>query len=127
VAAWAEATALALRCCVNDVAEIREAAALLYDIEASSRVDVSVSVAAILRHREEHWDGTGRPDGLAGNAIPLGARLLSVALAYAEMVIGRPGAPMLYYVDAKAALRRYAGTRFDPAVVAAFCGTVDRT
>jgi len=127
VTRWAEATAGALRCSVNDVSEIREAAALLYDIEASSRSGMPVSVAAILRHLEEHWDGTGRPDGLAGNAIPLGARLLVVTLAYAEMVIGRPGSPMLYHVDAKAALRRDAGTRFDPVVVTAFCGAVDRT
>jgi HD domain len=124
---WTEATAVALRFSVNDIAEMREAVALLYDVRASFGRDLPLSVAAILRHRSEHWDGTGKPDGLNGNAIPLGARLLAVTLAYAEMVIGRPGAPMLYYLDAKAALRRDAGTRFDPNVVTVFCGTVDRS
>jgi len=127
VGRWAAATAAALRCSVNEIAEIHEAVTLLYNNDASSRAGVPLSVAAILRHREERWDGKGQPDGLAGSAIPLGARLLAVTLAYAEMVIGCPGSPMLYYLDAKAALRRDAGMKFDPEVVKAFCRAVDRT
>jgi HD domain len=127
VVRWAEATAAALRWSVNDIAEIREAAALLYGTIAPSRIDVPLGVAAILRHHEEYWDGTGKPDRLKGHEIPLGARVLAVTVAYAEMVIGRPGAPMLYFIDAKAALKRDAGTRFDPDIVAAFCRAVDRS
>ena len=79
------------------------------------------AVATLLRHRFEHWDGTGHPDGLKGDAIPVGARILAVVEAYGEMVIGRPGAPKLYFRDAIAALRGEAGTQFDPEVAEAFC------
>ncbi|HEV2281274.1 MAG TPA: HD domain-containing phosphohydrolase [bacterium] len=81
-------------------------------------------VAAILRHRFERWDGAGRPDRLKGDAIPLGARILSVVDAYGEMITGRPGVPKLYYRDAIAALRRESGVRFDPEIAAAFCRIV---
>jgi HD-GYP domain-containing protein (c-di-GMP phosphodiesterase class II) len=81
-------------------------------------------VATILRHRFERWDGAGHPDRLKGEAIPLGARILSVVDAYGEMITGRPGVPKLYYRDAIAALQRESGARFDPNLVAEFCRIV---
>jgi len=81
-------------------------------------------VATILRHRFERWDGAGHPDRLKGEAIPLGARVLSVVDAYGEMITGRPGVPKLYYRDAIAALQRESGARFDPKLAAAFCRIV---
>ncbi|HET7379987.1 MAG TPA: HD domain-containing phosphohydrolase, partial [Gaiellales bacterium] len=83
-------------------------------------------VATILRHRFERWDGAGHPDRLKGEAIPLGARILSVVDAYGEMITGRPGVPKLYYRDAIAALQRESGARFDPKLAAAFCRIVAR-
>lgn len=80
--------------------------------------------AAILQHRFEHWNGAGQPDGLKGDTIPVGARILAIAGAYGEMVAGRPGVPQLYYRDAIAAIKRGSGKRFDPKVVAAFSKVV---
>jgi diguanylate cyclase (GGDEF)-like protein len=77
-------------------------------------------VAEWVLHHHERWDGGGYPHGLAGERIPLPARIVFVADAYdamtAEAVYRKPFAP----TDALAELERCAGTQFDPAVVEAF-------
>jgi diguanylate cyclase (GGDEF)-like protein/putative nucleotidyltransferase with HDIG domain len=78
-------------------------------------------VAALVRASHERWDGRGYPDGLAGDAIPLGARIVAVCDAYSAMVQERPYGTVLDEHDALTELRRCAGTQFDPGVVAAFC------
>jgi two-component system cell cycle response regulator len=65
----------------------------------------------------EHWDGTGFPDGLAGEQIPLGTRIVAVADAFETMLADRSP------TEALSELQRGAGTQFDPAVVAAFTAT----
>ena len=77
-------------------------------------------VAAIVRASHERWDGGGYPDGLAGEAIPLGARIVAVCDAFSAMVQDRPYGEVLGERDALAELRRCAGSQFDPEVVAAF-------
>jgi len=77
-------------------------------------------VAAIVRASHERWDGTGYPDGLAGERIPLGARIVSVCDAFHAMTSPRPYQRTLDLEDAIAELRRCAGTQFDPAAVAVF-------
>lgn len=77
------------------------------------------SVARIVRSSAERFDGRGFPDGLAGEAIPLGARIIAVAVAFAVLVAQRPHRPALSAAEALAELRRCSGTRFDPRVVAA--------
>jgi two-component system, cell cycle response regulator len=74
-----------------------------------------------VRASHEHYDGNGYPDGLRGEDIPLGARIVSVCDAYDAMTSDRPYQRAMTAVDAIAELRRCAGTQFDPAVVAAFC------
>jgi len=83
-------------------------------------------VAAILRHRYEQWDGKGYPDGLKGDKIPVGARILAVIDAYGVMTTVRPYRAMVYSLDAVAELRRCAGAQFDPKVVEAFCNVLKR-
>jgi diguanylate cyclase (GGDEF)-like protein len=78
-------------------------------------------VAALVRASHERWDGSGYPDGVAGEAIPLGARIVAVCDAYSAMVQDRAYGEVLAEADALAELRRCAGTQFDPRVVAAFC------
>jgi HD-GYP domain-containing protein (c-di-GMP phosphodiesterase class II) len=78
-------------------------------------------VAALVRASHERWDGSGYPDGLAGEAIPLGARIVAVCDAYCAMVQERAYGEVLPEAEALAELRRCAGTQFDPGVVAAFC------
>ncbi|MEA2169009.1 MAG: hypothetical protein QOF76_2309 [Solirubrobacteraceae bacterium] len=81
-----------------------------------------VGAAAIVRAIDEHWDGTGHPDGLAGEAIPLAARIITVCDAYATMTTVRAVTPM----RACAELRVGAGRQFDPAVVTALSTVCER-
>ncbi|HUF28240.1 MAG TPA: HD domain-containing phosphohydrolase [Gemmatimonadaceae bacterium] len=81
---------------------------------------------AIVRSHHERIDGRGVPDGLAGDAIPLEARIVAVADAFDAMTSGRPyrsaGLPV---VDALTELRHYRGTQFEPSVVDVFIATVE--
>jgi response regulator RpfG family c-di-GMP phosphodiesterase len=74
-------------------------------------------VAAIVRHHHEHWDGTGYPDALAGESIPIGARIVSVANAYDALTHERPYRGAYTATDALTQIREAAGTEFDPGVV----------
>jgi two-component system, cell cycle response regulator len=82
------------------------------------------SVAALVRSSAEHYDGSGYPDGLAGDAIPLGSRLISVAIAFAAMTSPRVGRAPLGHAEALAELRRNSGNQFDPRVVEALARDV---
>ena len=72
----------------------------------------------VLRHHER-WDGTGYPDGIGGEDIPLGARIIFVADAYDAMISDRVYRSRLTDDEAIAELARCSGTQFDPEVVAA--------
>lgn len=72
------------------------------------------------RHHHERYDGRGYPDGLAGKAIPLDARILAVADAYDAMTSDRSYRPALSHDEAIARLTADAGTQFDPVCVRAF-------
>jgi diguanylate cyclase (GGDEF)-like protein len=81
-------------------------------------------VARLVRSSHERWDGNGYPDELAGEDIPLGARIVSACDAYDAMVTDRPYKAAVDSELACAELRRCAGTQFDPAVVPAFLAEV---
>jgi two-component system cell cycle response regulator len=70
-----------------------------------------------VRYHHEHWDGGGYPDQLAGEDIPLAARIIGVAEAYDAMQRNRPYRAGLTSEEAVSELRRCAGTQFDRAVV----------
>lgn len=74
-------------------------------------------VAPIVYHHHERYDGTGYVDGLAGEDIPLGARILGVADAYVAMTSDRPYRPALSADEAVRELLKGSGTQFDPDVV----------
>jgi diguanylate cyclase (GGDEF)-like protein len=77
-------------------------------------------VADLVLHHHERWDGAGYPDGLRGESIPLGARIIFVVDAYDAMTSDRIYRPKRSSEAALAELRRCAGTQFDPGIVAAF-------
>jgi diguanylate cyclase (GGDEF)-like protein len=77
-------------------------------------------VAKLVRFSHERMDGQGYPDGLAGDEIPLGARVIAVCDAYAAMTEDRPYREALRDQDAVAELRRCAGSQFDARVVELF-------
>ena len=77
-------------------------------------------VAELVRASHERWDGAGYPDALAGEAIPLGARIVSVCDSFDAMTGDRPYRAGMDAEAALAELQRCAGTQFDPDVVQAF-------
>lgn len=81
-------------------------------------------VALLVRASHERWDGGGYPDGLRGEEIPLGARIITVCDAFDAIVSDRPYAQGRTVTEAVAELERCAGTHFDPTVVAAFAELV---
>jgi putative nucleotidyltransferase with HDIG domain len=83
-------------------------------------------VAALVRSSHERWDGCGYPDALAGEDIPLGARIVSVCDAFDAMVADRPYRAGMDAGDALMELERCSGSQFDPAVVAAFADAWSR-
>ena len=85
-------------------------------------------VAEWVLHHHERWDGTGYPDRLRGEEIPLGARIIFVADAYDAMTSDRAYRGRLTPREAIEELERCSGTQFDPEIVAAFARELaDRT
>jgi diguanylate cyclase (GGDEF)-like protein len=87
-------------------------------------VEFLASVRRIVRHEHERWDGGGYPDGLAGEAIPLGSRIILACDALHAMTSDRPYRRAMSDEEAYAELRRHSGTQFDPRVVAALLEVV---
>jgi ribonuclease P protein subunit RPR2 len=74
----------------------------------------------VVRHHHERWDGTGYPDGLEGETIPLAARVFSVADTLDALTTDRPYRPASSFELAREEIRASAGTQFDPEIVAAY-------
>ena len=83
------------------------------------------TLAEWVLHHHERWDGNGYPDGIAGEEIPLPARILSAAEAFDAMTSDHVYRPALSREHALAELERCSGTQFDPHVVAELRGTLD--
>ncbi|HEY1479960.1 MAG TPA: HD domain-containing phosphohydrolase, partial [Gaiellales bacterium] len=84
------------------------------------------SVGLVVRASHERYDGRGYPDGLAGDAIPLPARIVCVCDAFNAMITDRPYRARRSTEEAMAELESCAGTHFDPAVVQATVAVVSR-
>jgi len=81
-------------------------------------------VLPIVRHAHERWDGEGYPDGLRGEAIPFGARIILAVDAYDAMTTDRSYRPAMTEAEAEAELRRGIGSQFDPLVVGVLLSTL---
>ena len=82
------------------------------------------AIASVVRHEHEHWDGGGYPDGLRGEEIPIGARIILVCDAYHAMTSDRPYRAAMPPARALAAVEAGAGSQFDPDVAAALIDAV---
>ncbi len=83
--------------------------------------------ATIVRHHHERYDGTGYPDQLAGEAIPIGARILTIVDAYGAIMDKRIYKEERSAADAAAELQRCAGAQFDPQIVHVFLRLIAQT
>jgi len=102
----------------GELARVRQHPAIGAEILAGFP-GLETAVPAVLHHHER-WDGTGYPDGLAAEAIPIEARILAVADAFSAMTTRRLYADPLTLEEASRELDLNAGTQFDPACVEAF-------
>jgi len=91
-----------------------------------SEAEALQQLAPIVRHHHERFDGSGYPDGLADEKIPLEARILSVVDVFDAMTHERSYRKALSREEAVAELKRGAGTQFDPAVVQAFLALAEK-
>lgn len=81
----------------------------------------------LVRHHHEHYDGTGYPDGLKGEEIPLGARIIGAADAYDAMTTQRPYNKPLSFEEALKKCASSAGKHFDPSVIEALARFINKT
>jgi HD-GYP domain-containing protein (c-di-GMP phosphodiesterase class II) len=86
-----------------------------------SQIGPLQEASRMVYHHHEHWDGHGYPDGLQGQAIPLGSRIITIADSFTVMTTGRPYKRPRSPFHALAELSRCAGTQFDPLLVDHFC------
>jgi putative two-component system response regulator len=91
-----------------------------YGAEIVAPMRFANEVAPIILSHHEHWDGRGYPRGLAGEAIPVGARIIAVVDAWDAMTTDRPYRPSLGETEALRRLRNGAGNQWDPKVVETF-------
>ena len=85
-----------------------------------SAIDFPYPVVPIVRAHHENWDGTGYPEGLSGEDIPIGARILSVVDCFDALVSDRPYRPAMSAAAAVEIIKERRGSMYDPLVVDAF-------
>jgi len=87
--------------------------------ELVARIEAFAHLAPAVRASHERWDGGGYPDGLAGEQIPLAARIIATCDTYQAMVTDRPYRQAQTLIEAVAELRRVSGSQLDARVVEA--------
>jgi putative two-component system response regulator len=81
--------------------------------------------SSIVRHHHERWDGAGYPDGLRGEQIPVGARIVGLVDAFDAIIHDRPYRPARSVDEALSELQRESGAQFDPGLVRLFLPLVE--
>jgi diguanylate cyclase (GGDEF)-like protein/putative nucleotidyltransferase with HDIG domain len=99
----------------------------LHGASILSQVSAASGAVPSIHYHHEHFDGSGYPDGLAGDAIPIGARILAVTDAFDAMTSDRPYRTAISIGEAVVELRRCSGSQFDELVVDAFVRVLGRT
>ena len=103
--------------------EMRQHPVVAHRILAGTQLD---ALRPWILHHHERWDGGGYPDGVAGEAIPVEARIIAVAEALDAMVAGRPYQPAVSHAAAMEDIAACAGSKYDPAVVEALRALASR-
>lgn len=103
----------------SEMAQLRSHATLALKIV--DEFDWLKPTVPMIRHHHERFDGTGYPDGLTGDEIPLGARIIAVAETFDVLTQRTPWREPMPIEDALEEIKRCSEAQFDPQVVAAFC------
>ncbi len=90
-----------------------------------SSVSFLGEIPTYVRHHHENWDGSGYPDGLAGDEVPLAARIIHLVDAYDAITSSRPYRRALAHEEAIRRIGETSGTQFDPEIVDVFLELVD--
>ena len=106
-------------------AEAGRAALEAAEAKLGSVTDFLRDARDIVYSQHEHWDGSGYPQGLRGEQIPLAARLMALVGCYEELTSHHPYRQSVSHAEALAQISAASGTRFDPSVVLAFIGAAD--
>jgi len=88
--------------------------------EIASKIEMLKPIMSAVRNHHERWDGTGYPDKMKGDDIPLAARLVAIADAFDAMITDRPYKKGLPYAECKVHLRKQAAAMFDPDLIEIF-------
>ena len=107
----------------DEYSQVKQHATIGGDILAA--MEFPGPLALIVRHHHENWDGTGYPDGLRGEAIPIGARVLAIVDCYDALTSDRPYRRSLSHDRAAAMILERRGTIYEPAIADAFLRTID--
>jgi HD-GYP domain-containing protein (c-di-GMP phosphodiesterase class II) len=107
---------------VAEMAEMRRHPVI--GAEIMRPVELLAEASEIVMHHHEHFDGSGYPDGLRGEQIPVGSRIVLVADAFNAITTDRPYQKARSKAEALKVLRSHAGTQFDPQVVKALEGVI---
>jgi putative nucleotidyltransferase with HDIG domain len=99
---------------------------VMIGVEILSAVDFPFPVVPIVQHHHENWDGTGYPDNISGEAIPIGARILMVVDCFDALTSDRPYRAAMSKEEAFAILRERSGRMYDPAIVDRFIAAQPR-
>ena len=92
----------------------------MYSVEILASIRPDWEILPLVRHHHEWWNGMGYPDGLKGESIPLGSRILQLVDAFVAMTSYRAYKGAREAREALAEIENYAGVQFDPRVVKAF-------
>ncbi len=89
-------------------------------IELLAPLKLSSKILSFIQHHHEHYDGTGYPDGLAGEQIPIGSRIIAISDAYDSMTSNRPYRKPFSNEEARTELNKCSGKQFDPKLITIF-------
>lgn len=91
------------------------------DIILATGIEGAAEAARVIRHHHEHFDGSGYPDNLAGSAIPLASRIISLTDSYDAMAVTRTYHRQRSHAEIMQVLTKELGSKHDPALFPLFC------
>ena len=111
----------------SDWKTMREHSAIGERIMKATELEGSDQAARVIRHHHEYYSGRGYPDGLAGEEIPIGSRIISIADSYDAMAVTRPYHRPRKHPEIMAILREEAGYKHDPQLMRIFCEIIEQS